>query len=118
MVRNPIVCAALVAVIAGWASADEGRTADAPMELTWAQLVPQRAAPKASNRTFFLGAPSKSSEDPAPPLLPEGNFMSMKRSQPGGDAPPAVVTELNGKRVKIGGYVVPLDFDATSIKEF
>ena len=44
--------------------------------------------------------------------------MSMKRSQPGGDAPPAVVTELNGKRVKIGGYVVPLDFDATSIKEF
>ena len=44
--------------------------------------------------------------------------MSMKRSQPGGDAPPAVVTELNGKRVRIGGYVVPLDFDATSIKEF
>ena len=34
-----------------------------------------------------------------------------------GDAP-AVVTELDGKHVRIGGYVVPLDFEATSIKEF
>ena len=29
-----------------------------------------------------------------------------------------MVTELNGKRVRIGGYVVPLDFEATTIKEF
>ena len=44
--------------------------------------------------------------------------MSMKRRQPGGDKPPRVVTEFNGKRVRIGGYVVPLDFEATTIKEF
>ena len=44
--------------------------------------------------------------------------MSMKRRQPGGDQPPRVVAELNGKRVRIGGYVVPLDFEATTIKEF
>ena len=44
--------------------------------------------------------------------------MSMKRRQPGSDQPPRVVSELNGKRVKIGGYVVPLDFEATAIKEF
>ena len=44
--------------------------------------------------------------------------MSIKRRQPGGDQPPRVVADLNGKRVKIGGYVVPLDFEATTIKEF
>ena len=32
--------------------------------------------------------------------------------------PPAVVANLDGKRVHIGGYVVPLDFDATQVKEF
>jgi hypothetical protein len=44
--------------------------------------------------------------------------MSMKRRQPGGDRSPRVVEELNGKRVSIGGYMVPLDFDATIVKEF
>ena len=44
--------------------------------------------------------------------------MSMKRRQPGADLPPRVIPELNGKRVRIGGYVVPLDFDSTSVKEF
>jgi uncharacterized protein len=30
----------------------------------------------------------------------------------------AVVKELDGQRVRIGGYVVPLDFEATNVKEF
>ena len=29
-----------------------------------------------------------------------------------------MVKELDGKRVRIGGYVVPLDFEATNVKEF
>lgn len=44
--------------------------------------------------------------------------MSVKRRQPGNDQPPRVVTALNGTRVKIGGYVVPLDFESTTVKEF
>ena len=44
--------------------------------------------------------------------------MSVKRRQPGSDLPPHVVPELDGKRVSIGGYVVPLDFEATTVKEF
>ena len=28
------------------------------------------------------------------------------------------MASLDGKRVQIGGYVVPLDFDATRVKEF
>lgn len=31
--------------------------------------------------------------------------------------PAAVVPSLDGKRVKIGGYVVPLDLDARTVKE-
>lgn len=33
-------------------------------------------------------------------------------------APVPVVESLGGKRVHIGGYIVPLDFDATRVKEF
>ena len=44
--------------------------------------------------------------------------MSVKRRQPGSDRPPAVVPELDGQSVSIGGYVVPLDFEATTVKEF
>ena len=40
--------------------------------------------------------------------------MSERRLQAGAAAAPAVVTDLDGKRVRIGGYVVPLDFEATT----
>jgi hypothetical protein len=93
--------------------------ADPPLVLKWAQLVPPKAPAVPSSKTFFSGVPSKSEDgDPPPPPLAEGKFMSMKRRQPGAGAPPAVVPELHGKRVEIAGYVVPLDFEATSIKEF
>lgn len=93
--------------------------ADPPMVLKWAQLVPPRAPAAPNPKTFFSGVPSKSDDgSPPPPPVAEGQFMSMKRRQPGGNAPPAVVPELNGKHVQIGGYVVPLDFEATNIKEF
>jgi hypothetical protein len=95
------------------------RSADEPMVLKWAPLIPQGTAAATAPKTFFSGATPKTDDSgPPPPPLPEGKFMSMKRRQPGGDRPPAVVAELDGKRVKIGGYVVPLDFEATSIKEF
>ena len=44
--------------------------------------------------------------------------MSKKRYQPGAHRPPAVVPELDGKFVSIGGYIVPLDFESTTVKEF
>jgi len=101
------------------------RAADPPLELKWAQLMPPReAAPAKKPKPFFSGAMPRSAdattpEDATPlPQIKEGTWMSMKRRQPGGDRPPRVVEELNGKRVSIGGYMVPLDFDATSVKEF
>ena len=53
---------------------------------------------------------------PAPPPLPEGRWMSAPARS---NAPPApVVQELSGKRVHIGGYVVPLSFEATRVTDF
>jgi uncharacterized protein len=37
---------------------------------------------------------------------------------PGGEGPAPIVPELDGKAVRIGGYIVPLDFNATQVKEF
>lgn len=50
------------------------------------------------------------------PPMPEGRWMSTRTN--GSLGPPSVVQDLDGKRVHIGGYVVPLDFDATNVKEF
>jgi len=115
--RSPIALIALV-LFAVW-SAGAGWAAGTPRELKWAELVPPMALTPVKPKTFFSGA-AKAGDDmePPPPPLAEGKFMSVKRRQPGGDGPPRVVEALNGERVKIGGYVVPLDFEATEVKEF
>lgn len=110
--------------------------AEAPQTLTWADLVPKtKAAAKRQLKTFFapLGAGSDARgayldsydirsrpEDlkgAAPPRTPEAGFMS-RRVKSVSTAPPEIKKELDGKTVKIGGYVVPLDFQATKITEF
>jgi hypothetical protein len=98
------------------------QAADPPIDLKWAQLMPPLEA-KPKPKTFFSGAAPTTMAGheggpPPPSTYQEGKFMSIKRRQPGSDQPPRVVADLNGKRVKLGGYVVPLDFEATTIKEF
>jgi hypothetical protein len=92
-----------------------------PLELKWAQLVP--AAPPGPPKSFLAGRPAgplnpANPHDGAPSASPppEGRWMSGPLKA--GDAPAPVVTALDGKRVRIGGYVVSLDFDATRVKEF
>jgi hypothetical protein len=111
--RIALALTALLPVLDGvWA-------ADPPLELKWAQLMPPaQAVSPLKPKTFFSGSTAPSDNGPPPPPIAEGPWMSMKRRQLGSDQPPRVVAELNGKRVKIGGYVVPLDFEATTIKEF
>lgn len=94
--------------------------ADAPLELKWKDLVPKSAGGAAATKpkTFFQGSTPATPDAPAPAAIPEGKFMQMKRRQPGEGRPPALVAELDGKTVRIGGYVVPLDFEATNVKEF
>jgi len=96
-------------------------TGEAIMSLKWDQLVPP--APPKPPKAFFSGRPG----DPgglagpqhglsATQPMPEGRWMSAPAKSSG--TPPAVVASLDGKRVQIGGYVVPLDFEATRVKEF
>lgn len=108
--------ALLLSVITGAAAAF---AAEPPRQLKWAELVPKTVpAEPLRGKTFFGGSTPVPDGGPPPPPLAEGQFMSVKRRQPGSDRPPAIVPELNGQNVSIGGYVVPLDFDATTVKEF
>ena len=73
--------------------------ADTPRELKWAELMPAPEPLSALKpKAFFSGSTAPTPDGPPPPPLAEGKFMSIKRRQPGGDMPPRVVTELNGKR--------------------
>ncbi len=102
------------------AGVSSGVAADSTRQLKWADLIPKTmpANTVLKSKTFFGGSVPVTDAGPPPPPLPEGNFMSIKRRQPGDDRPPAIVPELNGQNVSIGGYVVPLDFDSTTVKEF
>lgn len=136
MSRTPIAIAASFALAFLFNAVAPAR-AEAPRELTWADLVPKTATAAKKNLKTFFGPPrgaageSKTGyldsydirsrpEDIAgapPPRIPEGKFMSrpVVRDEA---SPPELMTELDGKRVKLGGYVVPLDFKATKVTEF
>ncbi len=88
---------ALFGLILVVGQADAG---DAPVELDWGDLLPERTAaaqPVARVRVVQHG------EVPA-------------NSGKGSGGP--VTTKHNGKRVRIPGYVVPLDFSGAGVTEF
>jgi hypothetical protein len=97
---------------------------EAPLELSWAKLMPPVIPSEImKSKSFLAGATpfvSNGSEPPPapPPTADDQPWLSSRRLQPGAGGHVGVVTALNGKRVHIGGYVVPLDFDATTVKEF
>lgn len=110
--------ALLAMIAAGAAITLPVEAAEPAMELGWSQLVP--AAPPRP-KSFLTGRPvdiGKVADDgtPAPPPQPEGRWMSGAAKT--SSTPVPVVQGLDGKRVHIGGYIVPLDFDATQVKEF
>ena len=90
---------------------------DAPQPLKWADLLPAVTAP-AAPKSFLANRPKAGSGLDHNPQVAEGRWLSPGAMPQQSAAPPAVVAELDGRRVKLGGYVVPLDFDATKVKEF
>jgi uncharacterized protein len=119
--RTTLLLTALGAMIA-LSSPNALQAVESPIELQWHQLVPP--APPKPPRSFLagrapvdlgkLGGPDDGT--PSPPPLPEGRWMSTPARK---DAMPAPIVEsLGGKRVHIGGYVVPLSFDATRVTDF
>jgi hypothetical protein len=88
---------------------------EAVLQLKWADLMPP--APPKPPKAFFAGRTPVDPQAPSlPESIPEGRWMSGGKRQ--ASVPVPVVESLNGRRVQIGGYVVPLDFEATSVKEF
>ena len=87
----------------------------APQILKWADLMPP--APPKQPRSIVAG---RTAVDPLNPTheqaVPEGRWLGGGKTM--ASAPAPVVEALNGKLVQLGGYIVPLDFDATSVKEF
>jgi hypothetical protein len=94
-----------------------GQAAEPPRDIAWGTLVPPvTQAPNLKSKGFLANA-----QPPGVAPIPQGpeeGWMSSRSQQPETSVPPAVVKELDGQRVRIGGYVVALDFDATKIKEF
>lgn len=87
---------------------------ESALMLKWADLMPP--APPKPPKAFFAGrAPVDPLAPSLPESMPEGRWMSGKTSA---SIPAPVVESLNGKRIQIGGYIVPLDFEATTVKEF
>ena len=117
MDNSPISRRAMLAMLgaAGTACAAPAFAADDPMVLKWADLMPP-AAPR-KPKSFLSGrAPDDPTQRPASEVGPDARWMSGPKTHMSEPVP--VVESLNGKRVSLGGYIVPLDFDATSVKEF
>jgi uncharacterized protein len=109
-----------IAALAGPLHVPGAGAGETPRSLRWADLVPPPppGAAKPDLRSFLGNRPKASSPDHS--SVPEGRWLSPGAQAQAGAAegPPAVVESLDGQRVRIGGYVVPLDFDATRVKEF
>ncbi|MDX2288043.1 MAG: DUF3299 domain-containing protein [Hyphomicrobiaceae bacterium] len=100
---------------------------EAPRELRWADLrppPPPEDPTKAKLKPFWSKGASGTVEirgvdtsEPAPPPTPEGKWMSRTTAQKSA-APAPVIAALDGQRIRLGGYVVPLDFQAAKVTEF
>ncbi|MCH9808894.1 MAG: DUF3299 domain-containing protein [Alphaproteobacteria bacterium] len=137
MSRPRVAVIASAMLIATALAASLSAQAGTARELKWADLVPKtEATAKRQLKTFFAPRgkdPSTSAspylesydlttrpEDRAgapPPRMPEAKWMS-RRAHSNTTKAPELKTDLDGETVKIGGYVVPLDFKATKVTEF
>ncbi len=92
--------------------------AETAIDLKWSQLVPQAGQKEFLRSKSFLSGANPAQQDYAPPPTADDKpWLSQKRLQPSAGSAP-VVAELDGKRIKIGGYVVPLELNGTAVKEF
>jgi uncharacterized protein len=110
--RRAIVLLGAVGLALAFGKVAMVHAVEPPMELKWDQLVPP--GPPKPLKPFFGG---RDNSAPTHTTIPEGRWMS-NPSGSSSAAPAPVVQGLDGKRVHIGGYVVPLDFEATRVKEF
>ncbi len=99
----------------------------AAQDIAWSALVPLGAEPRrtagpgrrgmAALSSPVPGAiPAQSRPSSRQPVPADAAFMSEPVPRPPADAP--VVADLDGLRVRIAGYAVPLDLEARRVTEF
>ena len=88
-----------------------GAAAGEVKQLEWDDLMPKDWDPFASLRELM-----DSKREALVDGSPEADRLMREYINAGRNAP--VVNELNGQRVRLPGFVVPLDFEGTEISEF
>ncbi len=102
-------------LIAFIAFASPSFAATEPVTIAWPDLMPKQTAIP-DDLDFGGGdAASDQSDDPGLGGVVQHGMMP---AFPGQTTPTDVVTEYNDVQVKIAGYVLPLDFINTDVKEF
>jgi uncharacterized protein len=74
-----------------------------PVELGWEQLIPQSSWFGGQSGRVVSGMIQHGQISPLPDLTQDQS---------------ALVSDYDGKRVRIAGYIVPIDFDGVGVKEF
>jgi uncharacterized protein len=96
-----------IALAAGLALFSAAASAAEPAQIDWAELIP----PQQKQRTVMRGVVQ---HDQIPDNF--GNRPIGKYDPPKAEAP--IREDLDGREVKMLGYVVPLRFEGTKLKEF
>ncbi|MGI9492029.1 MAG: DUF3299 domain-containing protein [Geminicoccaceae bacterium] len=88
-----------------------------PVLIAWPDLIPKESQPIVPDDLVFGDDADVTDQSYDPDL---GGVMQhgMTPAAPGALDAANVVTEYNDVEVKIAGYVLPLDFEDTSVKEF
>ncbi len=126
MNRRSLLLGATVALVESAGVRSRADASSEPLVLKWSDLMPpapphtgKPARPMIAEGEVdimeFALRDGPLDDIHADPREPEGRWMSRARRSRRPPAP--VVQSLDGKRVKIGGYVVPLDLDARTVKE-
>lgn len=111
MMRWSALFALIVFVSPGFAATE-------PKVIAWPDLMPKEPVlPEDLAGDLDFGDDAAASDQPSDPGLGGVVMHGMTPAPIFGDAAD-VVEELNDVQVKIAGYVLPLDFEATTVKEF
>ena len=102
-----LIVSAVLTGLAGHATA-----ADKPVVIAWEQLLPTA---ERLIEPLTGGSPRGLVEHGQVPLTPMNDLLG---DEPTDLPAPVMVTDYDGKRVRLAGFLVPLDFDAEVVKEF
>jgi len=89
----------LLLALTAWGSVAVATDFDEPLTIEWSDLIPSGWEPQMQQNDLPINHDQEIDLSESSPAVP-------------------VVEDLNGKLVKLPGYIVPLDFESDSVREF